>query len=194
MGGRRREMAVLAADGECGLRPGDVRLRAALGVAVDGAGAAGAVVGRLPRHEGRIERDLDDAVAVLAPDHGIARYRVAGRARHSAGLLRRRLYVRRVSPAHIPGEKARIARRVGIRSRSVACRARERAAWLVMATRARRGDGVPLRDARRARRGAVVRGGDYGVHNPRYIGQLLYDSYQVLVPGGSLPGFPIRPQ
>jgi hypothetical protein len=40
----------------------------------------------------------------------------------------------------------------------------------------------------------VARGGDYGVHNPRYIGQLLYDSYQVLVPGGSLPGFPKRPQ
>jgi hypothetical protein len=40
----------------------------------------------------------------------------------------------------------------------------------------------------------VARGGDYGVHNPRYIGQLLYDSYQVLVPLGSLPGFPQRPQ
>jgi hypothetical protein len=40
----------------------------------------------------------------------------------------------------------------------------------------------------------VARGGDYGVHNPRYIGQLLYDSYQALVPGGSLPGFPQRPQ
>ncbi len=40
----------------------------------------------------------------------------------------------------------------------------------------------------------VARGGDYGVHNPRYIGQLLYDSYQVLVPLGVLPGFSSRPQ
>ena len=82
--GRRREVAVLAGDGRRRLGPGDVRLRPALGVAVNGARAAGAVVARLPGHDGRVERDLGDAVAVEARDHSGPRHRVARRARHSA--------------------------------------------------------------------------------------------------------------
>jgi hypothetical protein len=34
----------------------------------------------------------------------------------------------------------------------------------------------------------ISRGGAYGVHNPKYIGELLYDSY-VAVAGAPLPGF-----
>jgi hypothetical protein len=41
----------------------------------------------------------------------------------------------------------------------------------------------------------VARGGDFGAHNPKYIGQLLFDSYVALVgPTIPLPGFPQRPQ
>ncbi len=39
----------------------------------------------------------------------------------------------------------------------------------------------------------VARGGASGVHNPKYIGQLLYDSYYALT-GLSLAAFPQRPQ
>jgi hypothetical protein len=34
----------------------------------------------------------------------------------------------------------------------------------------------------------IARGGAYGVHNPKYIGELLYDSYAA-VSGSTLPGF-----
>ena len=34
----------------------------------------------------------------------------------------------------------------------------------------------------------VARGGASGVHNPKYIAQLLYDSY-LAVSGSTLPGF-----
>jgi hypothetical protein len=39
----------------------------------------------------------------------------------------------------------------------------------------------------------VARGGAYGVHNPKYIGQILYDSYFALT-GLKLVAFPSRPQ
>ena len=39
----------------------------------------------------------------------------------------------------------------------------------------------------------VARGGASGVHNPKYVGQLLYDSYNALT-GLSLSAFPQRPQ
>ena len=39
----------------------------------------------------------------------------------------------------------------------------------------------------------VARGGAYGVHNPVYIAQILYDSYYALT-GLSLAAFPARPQ
>jgi hypothetical protein len=39
----------------------------------------------------------------------------------------------------------------------------------------------------------VARGGAYGVHNPKYIGQILYDSYFALT-GLPLATFPSRPQ
>jgi hypothetical protein len=39
----------------------------------------------------------------------------------------------------------------------------------------------------------VARGGAYGVHNPKYIGQILYDSYAALT-GLPLTAFPSRPQ
>jgi hypothetical protein len=39
----------------------------------------------------------------------------------------------------------------------------------------------------------VARGGGYGVHNPKYIGQILYDSYFALT-GLPLAAFPSRPQ
>jgi hypothetical protein len=39
----------------------------------------------------------------------------------------------------------------------------------------------------------VARGGAYGVHNPKYIAQLLYDSYFALS-GLPLATFPARPQ
>jgi hypothetical protein len=38
----------------------------------------------------------------------------------------------------------------------------------------------------------VARGGAYGVHNPKYIAQLLYDSYFSLT-GLPLSAFPTRP-
>ena len=39
----------------------------------------------------------------------------------------------------------------------------------------------------------VARGGAYGVHNPKYIAQLLYDSYFALT-GLPLAAFPARPE
>ena len=39
----------------------------------------------------------------------------------------------------------------------------------------------------------VARGGAFGVHNPKYIGQILYDSYFALT-GLPLAAFPARPQ
>jgi hypothetical protein len=39
----------------------------------------------------------------------------------------------------------------------------------------------------------VARGGAYGVHNPIYIAQILFDSYEALA-GGPLAAFPVRPQ
>ena len=39
----------------------------------------------------------------------------------------------------------------------------------------------------------VARGGAYGVHNPKYIAQILYDSYNALT-GLPLAAFPQRPQ
>jgi hypothetical protein len=39
----------------------------------------------------------------------------------------------------------------------------------------------------------VARGGAYGVHNPVYIAQILYDSYEALA-GAPLAAFPARPQ
>jgi hypothetical protein len=39
----------------------------------------------------------------------------------------------------------------------------------------------------------VARGGAYGVHNPKYIGQILYDSYNALTTA-PLTAFPTRPQ
>jgi hypothetical protein len=39
----------------------------------------------------------------------------------------------------------------------------------------------------------VARGGAYGVHNPRYVAQILYDSYMALT-GLPLASFPKRPQ
>lgn len=39
----------------------------------------------------------------------------------------------------------------------------------------------------------VARGGASGVHNPKYIAQILYDSYYALT-GLSLAAFPQRPQ
>jgi hypothetical protein len=39
----------------------------------------------------------------------------------------------------------------------------------------------------------VARGGAYGVHNPKYIAQLLYDSYNA-ISGQPLAAFPARPQ
>ncbi len=39
----------------------------------------------------------------------------------------------------------------------------------------------------------VARGGAYGVHNPVYIAQLLFDSYGALA-GAPLAAFPARPQ
>jgi hypothetical protein len=53
--GRWRTVAVSASDRGRRFRPNDPRLRAALVVAVDGAGAAGGIVARLSRNHGRIE-------------------------------------------------------------------------------------------------------------------------------------------
>ena len=39
----------------------------------------------------------------------------------------------------------------------------------------------------------VAKGGGYGVHNPKYIAQVLYDSYYALT-GSALAAFPKRPQ
>ena len=142
--------------GDAASRPRDVRLRAAQGVAGDGAGAGRAVVARLPVDQRRIERHLDDAVAVQPADDRRAGHRVARRARETPRALRRRLDVRRVSAADVPGEEARIARRVRLVSRAVARRAREHAAGLVVAARARRSARGRLGHACRARRGAVV--------------------------------------
>ena len=151
-------MAVAAADGDARLRPGDVRLRAALGVAVDGAGAAWwgrSSPVREPAVGSKVTSTMPSPCS--PPMTGVPG--TGWHVEHGTppARLRRRLDVRRVRPADVSGEEARIARRVRLVSRAVARRAREHAARLVVATRARRRARRRLGHARRARR-SVRRG------------------------------------
>ena len=110
---RGRLMAVPASDRGRWLRPDDGRLCAPLSVAVHRAGGIGSVIRGVSTNHGRIEADLDDAVAVEPSNDGRTGQRMACRARHAAGALRRGFDMGRMRPSvSVRGEEARIARRV----------------------------------------------------------------------------------